>query len=247
LRRGLALAAALLAAPQARAADAGLRCEDWAELDRGAFVIENDVWNKGATPSYRQCIFGGLAPGAPFGWRWRWPGGDGLVRAYPSVIHGFSPWRPASTRSQLPRPVGRLGRITARFATATSATGEGNLAFDLWLVRALPPRPEAIRAEVMIWLERRGQALPGRRLADVDIRGRAYELWVAQVQKWRYFAFVARAPLPEGELRLDSFLRYLAHQGALAREDQLASIELGSEIVGGAGVTTVSRYVLELE
>jgi hypothetical protein len=50
--------------------------------------------------------------------------------------------------------------------------------------------------------------------------------------------------MPAGTLRLDSFLRYLAHAGWIQADEQLVSIELGSEIVDGAGETRFSRYEL---
>ena len=49
-------------------------CDDFAEIQRGKYILANNVWGKADITDYEQCIFyNELRSGYQFGWQWNWP------------------------------------------------------------------------------------------------------------------------------------------------------------------------------
>ena len=145
------------------------QCTDWYRSNAGPYTVENNVWNKGGSQEYQQCVtIQAAAPGVSAGWAWNWPGIRFNVVAYPNLMYGKNPWLP-STTPNLPLRIGDLGCLEVDFEVEQVGSGKGNLAFDLWLTREAASQPTDISGEVMIWLSRQGFKPAGIRVDRGDL------------------------------------------------------------------------------
>jgi hypothetical protein len=127
------------------------------------------------------------------------------------------------------------------------------MAFDIWLTDTQNPSTwgvPPITQEIMIWLDYYGWMRPGGTwLEQTSIDGVPYNVYVGENfgDGWRYIAFVrAKLQLGAGSLNLVSFLTYIQGKGLATGEEYLASIELGNEVVSGAGETILHQYAVSV-
>lgn len=224
-----------------------------ATIRRGEYQIDNNWWGKSlAIGDHSQSIFLRETDGeVVFGWDWSWLG-TGVV-AYPNVFFGDSPFdQTTRTTRKLPIPVGSR-RITAQFEALTEATGTWNTSFDLFFT-ATPSGPRT--HELMIWTDGHGMTPAGDLVGELDVGGTTYDLfWEPEMhlsdygwpERFVYAAYRAREPVRAGPLDLSAFLDDLLARGYLARDDHLACIGFGNEVVLGKGHTEVAGYAIELE
>lgn len=235
-------------------------CADFETADAGAYMVENNVWNRGNVTDYLQCVdLEVRADGsADVILEWDWPAPGGYIRAYPEIIHGLKPWYLDSTTSVLPRRLVDVMHARAHVDASMQRTGgSGNLAFDIWLTHADTRAEGAVNlplaAEVMIWLEQWGNVGPtGTRLKRVRVDGRDWDLY-------RDYGSFGSDPRPiltfhpaapvVGPVVIDvrAFLDRLVQEDLITGEEWLASIELGNEVVDGAGRTRLRGYRVEIE
>lgn len=241
-------------------AEIARHCQDWENQRAGEFIVENNIWNKGGTSDYRQCV--GMAPakdakGFDFAWDWNWNSPSNEVRAYPELIYGMKPWATQSTSPVLPRQVSDLKVLSTRFDRESNRNGKGNLAFDLWLTstaaRAAGETNTPLRHELMIWLEDWGGIVPfGSYRETVRIDEIDWQLYTGTAtwgpKPWQYIAYRAASPVPaEVSLNLKAFLDHLQGRKIIEAQDWLASVELGNEIMHGQGSTRIRNFRLEAE
>jgi hypothetical protein len=246
-RRAL-VSALILAAGRAD----GWSCADNAELQHGELLLSNNVWNKGRTSGYEQCI--ALDPPG-FLWRWRWPGGDAMPEAFPELVFGWQPWRAASTTDRLPRRLRDLGAGRVRWAVELEGDGVHNLALQLWLVAGARAEPDAVRGEVMVWLVNRGMTPAGSGSGALRLGADELDLHRAErrhddrgvERAWSMWTLVSRRPRPSGELDLGALLGALTEAHGLAPGLWLANLDLGTEIAGGSGRARVRAFEVILD
>ena len=89
-------------------------CNDWAQMQIGSQLIENNVWGKGDIVDYTQCIY--KTSSNKFGWHWDWPYSGDNVKSYPEVIFGKKPWSNESTHPSLPTQLSAIKTFTVDFA-----------------------------------------------------------------------------------------------------------------------------------
>jgi|CZKL01.1.fsa_nt_gi hypothetical protein len=126
-----ALTSVQIVRPQAGhpVASVEVRTEDNALLPIPGAVLYNNVYGKGEITSYRQSVFHGKDG---TGWDWDWPESGGpVLKNYPEVLVGRSPWSGASGLAgaaglsggdQLPRRLEEM-RQTIDFDFTTVASG----------------------------------------------------------------------------------------------------------------------------
>ncbi|MFW6366130.1 MAG: GH12 family glycosyl hydrolase domain-containing protein [Spirochaetota bacterium] len=227
------------------------RCDEFATIDLGDYILVNNTWGREEIVRYTQCIFReSTVFQYPVGWKWDWPRYRMVaVKAYPGIIFGFKPWSASSTSSALPVRITDMGSIRAVYDIATSANGDYNLALELWLTSDNTPRPENITTEIMIWLDNSGMTPAGDFIDDVtidSIRYSFYKGYITQTGRW-YIALVRRKPELSGETEISGIVRWLAEKRHVSPDDFIASIEIGNEIVSGEGVTTVNSYAVDVK
>ncbi|MBN2006617.1 MAG: hypothetical protein JXA21_24910, partial [Anaerolineae bacterium] len=226
-------------------------CADYERIGVGEYSLNNNVWNKGDRTDYTQCVFAqGDTPPTAMGWRWDWPGSRRTIQAYPEVMVGDSPWDAEPPTMGFPLPVS-VRDLLVTYTASISATGNWNVALELWLTSDSAPAEENITDEVMIWVDANG-LVPGPLLYDrVTLDGVAYKVYVApghgdasggSAATWNYIAFMTEDPLLSATLNISLFLDYLVEKQVIAPDRYIASLELGTEIASGKGEFILSTY-----
>ena len=235
------------------AAQSESHCGDWDELTDSVLIYQNNVWGKGDITDYEQCLLKRNHDGATeYGWRWQWPEGTGQVKAYPQVIYGHKPWNSKSSTSVLPARIASITQLSIAYSVELSAAGAYNLAYDIWLTSANPPTPDTITHEVMIWLDQTFEAQPQVFQAGQFVAGDiAYDLYVRPgfhpESGANYIAFVSQKPQLSGVVDIVEFLSYLVDHNHISADHYVASIELGNEVIEGAGELWLQHFQVKAD
>jgi len=223
----------------------------------GRFRLLNNVWNKGATTGrYRQKIFVNDDNGKTiFGWTWKWRDSSG-VATYPEVQVGQSPWNgEAAPDSGFPFRAGTK-KLVVSYDIALEATGSYNLAFEFWVISAMPASQDTITHEVMIWIagERLGAA--GNQVGKATIGGNTFTIFQnknhgdasgANQNTWAIVSLLADKPILHGPLAIGQIIDFLLKGGYLGPNCFIANLELGNEIQRGAGTTVIRNYAVNID
>lgn len=234
-----------------------MQCEEAVTAASGSYEVENNVWGKGALTDWSQCVgaTNSTRRGLAARWTWDWKSQDNQVKAFPEVVFGHKPGTARSTTPLLPRKLGEMRRVVMDYDISTQRSGTGNLSVDIWLTDTPTPTTFAvppITHEVMIWLETFGPMYAGGEQIDtVSIHGIPYRVYVGEKfgLGWRYIAFKPEnTPMqPVAQIDLMPYLLYLQTKGLLTPESHVANINLGNEIISGAGTTQVNHLDIDVE
>lgn len=234
-----------------------MQCEEAVTAASGSYEVENNVWGKGALTDWSQCVgaTNSTRRGLAARWTWDWKSQDNQVKAFPEVVFGHKPGTARSTTPLLPRKLGEMRRVVMDYDISTQRSGTGNLSVDIWLTDTPTPTTFAvppITHEVMIWLEIFGPMYAGGEQIDtVSIHGIPYRVYVGEKfgLGWRYIAFKPEnTPMqPVAQLDLMPYLLYLQTKGLVTPESHVANINLGNEIISGAGTTQVNHLDIDVE
>jgi RNA polymerase sigma factor (sigma-70 family) len=194
------------------------------------------------------------------GWYWYWRGFDQSAFAFPEVLIGWKPWSGGvPTDPRLPVSVAASERLAVTFAVETRATGTHNLALSTWLSRSpgwsVASDPAKITTEVMVWPDYTpGATPPGRFVESLRVEGEPYELWRAVAHGkqyrhglgWTVLTLRGAGGKRRGTVPFGALLGELGRRGYVAPENHVTCIELGNEVMGGAGTTFVEQFSIEL-
>jgi hypothetical protein len=223
------------------------RSEDFALLSCDNGVLYNNVFAKGGIQNAFQQVF---VDGNQFGWEWDWPENTGpLVKAYPEVILGRSPWSKAEFTGQLPCALEKI-RYVLDFDLKTEAVGSWCESFDFWITHKPDPEPQDITCNLCIWTRR--HQLEGAYRGShktVTIGGRSYEAVIETpadqpAKSWNTLFLIDAEPRSQGTLELKLFLEILMESGMVKPDHFLATAELGNEVAYGKGRTVVQKFYL---
>jgi hypothetical protein len=127
---------------------------------------------------------------------------------------------------------------------------------SLWGVSAVPASRKDITHEIMIWTNHAGQSPAGQRVDSMKVDGNTYDVYVEKHQTdasgenantWTYVAFVAQRPVSHGPIEIHAFIDYLLRRGTLHDTDYLTSLEFGTEISQGSGLSEIHDFAIKLE
>jgi hypothetical protein len=223
------------------------RSEDFALLSFDNGVLYNNVFSKGDIQNAFQQVF---LDGNQFGWEWDWPENTGpLVKTYPEVILGRSPWSKAEYGSQLPCALEKV-RYVLDFDFTTEAEGSWCESFDFWITNKPDPEAKDIVCNLCIWT--RTHQLEGDYRGShetVRIGGRTYEAIVETpadqpAKTWKTLFVIDTEPRSQGSLELQPFIEILTERGLAKPDHFLATAELGNEVAYGRGRTIVQKFGL---
>jgi len=243
-------------APGAAAPGVKAVCENNATLGGGAYHYENNQWGWAKEQShYEQCLLERQVSGqTERGWTWAWPGEDSSVFAYPEIIYGWKPWTGGkSSDPRFPLKLSAMQHLAIDYEVETNATGNYNLAPEVWLISGRPSagerNPGLISAEIMFWVEAAGIARPAGSVVDrPTIGGKQYEVWQMDHAGnngrggWRLISLKTPTTERAGTIPVDELLRYLVQKNLVSAEHWVASVEFGNEISGGTGTTWVKKF-----
>jgi len=190
-----------------------MKCDDGAFVDTGDYQTYNNTWGKGNLSGWSECIGAGMNADGTLAarWTWDWLNSGTNVKAYPEIIFGQKPGS-ATTSKVMPIKISDIGAVTVSYDVASTSTGSGDVAFDIWLTDS--PSPSSwgvppITHEIMIWLDRQGGMSPGGNFIErVSLDSSTYAVFDADKwgQGWKYIAFVsAESRLGVGILNLGNF------------------------------------------
>lgn len=225
------------------------KCKDFARIAVREYLLDNNVWGKGDSSDYRQCIWAD-ATSNPLkaGWSWSWEEeSNKKVKAYPEIHYGWD-WDKSFTTTKLPLKVNKIDKIQAKYDVSTSAKGLYNLAFDLWLTKAEFPTRNNLSREIMIWVDKtQKHSIDSTLVGRFTIDGGEYDLFINHDWNyWTYFAFIKVVPQVKGVLNIHEFLFFLKKAGYISPKESLVEIEIGNEIWAGKGETVVNSYSINV-
>ncbi|QSI77453.1 GH12 family glycosyl hydrolase domain-containing protein [Niveibacterium microcysteis] len=236
-------------------------CKDQANGRLGSYLLVNNNWNKGAVTNYTSCLT--MRPGADGSvsptWRWDWPlSSNESIHAFPELFFGQNPWFSSSTTAALPRVINTIKDVTARFGAQVthSNNGGGNFAFDIWITKASILAPGAsnlpLHTELMILLDEWGNFSPvGDKIGETTIDGRDWNVYQITATwgpgPWQFVTYQPKQkPSSPYQVSVRLFLDDLIARRVITGAEWLSSIDLGNEVIAGAGTTTLQDYSVEV-
>jgi len=230
------------------------QCNDWATIDLGGYLLNNDVWGKRGLTGYSQCIYeipGRKESEGGFGWTWDWPRAFDGVKSYPSVFFGRDLWSHQATTTALPKAISQLRHIYVNYKIKSTHTGAVNLLLESWITRNPSPGHRDRLGELAIQLYQidwPGQE--GKYIEDVKIGGVDFAFYLSKTthapgdpDRWTYYGFVHKPPtILKARLDIMQFVNYLVRKGYVDAGSYIATVELGNEIDHGEGRTEVESY-----
>lgn len=238
-----------------------LGCEDYQSIPVAAGVLYNNVWNKHADTKGTgvQCLESRTVDGAlQYGWSWSWPGGRRVIYAYPQIKRGASPWAPVpNSDERFPVKISSLRTLDLAFDVEILTNGIHNLAASMWLTRepikGEEPNSSVIAAEVMVWTyATKGHFNPaGKKVDTFLVDGVTWEIWFdknwqdasgVNDNRWTYLTYKSTENLLSTKIDLAKLLAYGVEKQFIAREWYVSNLELGNEIMSGAGITWVKSF-----
>ncbi|NVK56797.1 MAG: glycoside hydrolase family 12 [Alteromonadaceae bacterium] len=238
-----------------------ISCDDYytAKTDQG--ILTNNVWNKHAAKNddWRQCLLKKTVDGkVEYGWSWSWPFGRKVIYAQPQIKIGSSPWQPEPKfDNAFPLKIADLKRLEISHHTDVSTNGDHNTALTMWLTSkkytGAKPNKSVIAAEIMIWTYfTDGHFNPaGQKHSEIEIKGSTWEVWYQQDwndksgvndNRWVNVSFRAKTPSLSVKVPALELLNYAVQKRLIADSLFIADVELGNEIMNGAGITWVKDF-----
>lgn len=227
--------------------------------------VRNNMWNRNsAGPGpWRQCLQTRQRDGrSEFGWFWEWPAQDGIY-AYPELLVGRSPWQATPTNDpRFPRRLGDTRSLKIDYEVESRSSGKKNLAVEFWFTRTPPAIGQqdtrSIKAELMIWSDAADgiETVTANPATTVDIDGMT---WAVQVRpnwgdvgnpggnQWSLISYHALRKSSAARYDARKFFDDARARGIIAPDDYIWGVELGNEIISGAGSTWIRKFRLRLE
>ena len=230
----------------------------------GGCGVQDNRWNEAhaAAGTHSQRVFVEDLDGTPaFGWHWRWPTSFD-VATYPEVVCGTKPWDLGGGAwplgGALPfQPTTHALEVS--YDLASESVGTHNQVFSLWAVNDPGAPLASLAAEIMVWIDDVGMTPAGSKQGTVQSGGTTFDVYVDPAQRdnsggttatWVYAAFLARSPRLAGPLDFTPLLDWLRDHDLPGSTGQrilpdgawIGSVELGTEIVGGAGVVEITGF-----
>ncbi|RXT47722.1 Ig-like domain-containing protein [Bradyrhizobium betae] len=214
------------------------------------WVIFNNVWNPGSLGSKDYSITGSykaadLTDHTTF--TWSFPlvtEAVSTVRAYPEISFGPNPLSDVQTPAPgavFPVQLSSLSGLTASFDLSYQGNMDGfDVSFDVWLTSVPNGGASTITNEVMVWLHK-GDVKPFGDLIGTYQDGTiSAKIYHGDNNGRPYTAVVLDTDLPAGSIDFSGILNKLQSLGIVSSSEYLASIELGAEVVSGAGSLTIN-------
>lgn len=171
------------------------------------------------------------------------------IRGYPEVSFGVNPKgahasNPTDKAQVFPVKVADIERLVADYDVSFSGTVSGfNVAYDIWLTSVPNGDRSTITNEVMIWVHKGDFPPIGKVVGTYSHEGLTGVIY----HQGTYNALVLDGDVPKGQIDLVSVFNRLEELGILSKDEYLASIELGAELVSGNGSLTINNLDFTLE
>ncbi|TPE49117.1 GH12 family glycosyl hydrolase domain-containing protein [Amaricoccus solimangrovi] len=223
--------------------------------DHGWYVL-NNAWNAGGLTygtDYRlDAIYDpdDLTTGVTFSWSFpRTTQAYPPILAYPEVIFGPAPMsgghKVTDTADFFPLQVGEIQDLTAAYDVRYDGNTDWfNVAFDIWLTDVPNGGPSSVTNEVMVWVHQGAVKPFGDQVGTYSDGTIAAKIHSDDSSDWTYTAVVLDSDHPVGTISITGILSELESLGIVSPDEYIGSVELGSEIVAGAGRLTINELTL---
>ncbi len=173
------------------------------------------------------------------------------IRAYPEVIFGPAPMSGGHKASDIggvfPVQVSTLQQLTADYDVSYKGNTSGfNVSFDIWLTNTPNGGASTVTSEVMVWVHKGGFDPTGEVVGTYSNGSVTGKIYASKAGDWTYTAVVLDADTPKGQIDIASILKTLEGLKLVSSADYVASVELGAEVVSGAGSLTINNLDLDV-
>ena len=223
----------------------------------GWYVL-NNVWNPGSLVYNQDYVIDSAYSAADMTakttFNWSFPVVTEpypTIRAYPEVIFGPAPMsgghKASDITTVLPAQVGSLTALTADYDVSYKGnTGGFNVSFDIWLTNTPNGGASAVTSEVMVWVHKGDFDPVGEVVGTYSNGSVTGKIYASKAGDWTYTAVVLDQDTPKGQIDIAGILTTLKGLNLVSASDYVASVELGSEVVSGAGSLTVNNLDLDV-
>ena len=233
----LAASGVFAAGAPAQAATTTLCNSQTAAVAGGAYTVENNEWNSGASEcvstdgnadfAVANSAISNATNGAPGG--------------YPAIYKGCH-WGACTANSGLPIQVGSLtpGEVTTSWTTNQTYAGAYDVAYDIWYNQSPTTSGQPNAEEMMIWLNDNGGVEPAGSVVatNVTLGGHTYNIWYGTQSTWDTVTYdMTSGTTSVSGLDLAPLVQDAISRGYIQPSWWLIDIEAGFELwQGGAGL-----------
>lgn len=238
-----------------------ISCDEYYSVNIEQGILTNNVWNKHAAKNdtWNQCLEKRSINGdVQFGWSWSWPFDRRVIYAQPQIKIGSSPWAPEPKfDSAFPLSIAELKKLDISHSIEVSSNGDHNNVTTMWLTtspyKGSEPNPSVIAAEIMIWTySTPGHFSPaGDKRGELTVGETVWEVWHRKdwddksgvnIHKWISLSFRAKKSSMQASIPALDLLTYAIREKLIAGNLFIADVELGNEIMSGAGITWLKDF-----
>jgi Ca2+-binding RTX toxin-like protein len=174
------------------------------------------------------------------------------IRAYPEVIFGPAPMsgghKASDITTVLPAQVSSLTALTADYDVSYKGnTGGFNVSFDIWLTDTPNGGADTVTTEVMVWVHKGDFDAFGQQVGTYSNGSVTGKIYASTTGDWTYTAVVLDQDMPKGQIDIAGILTTLKGLNLVSSTDYVASVELGAEVVSGAGSLTINNLDLDVQ
>jgi serralysin len=231
---------------------------DKAWTAHGWYVL-NNVWNPGSLvygSDYTiDSVYSAADMTSKTTFNWSFPvttDSAHTIRAYPEVIFGPAPMsgghKATDITTVLPAQVSSLTALTADYDVSYKGnTGGFNVSFDIWLTDTPNGGASTVTTEVMVWVHKGDFDAFGTQVGTYSNGSVTGKIYASTTGDWTYTAVVLDQDTPKGQIDIAGILTTLKGLNLVSSSDYVASVELGSEVVSGAGSLTINNLDLNVQ
>ncbi|BBH41681.1 hypothetical protein myaer102_42990 [Microcystis viridis NIES-102] len=147
----------------------------------------------------------------------------------------------------MPKQISTLLNATTNWITVQPNSGVYNVVYDIWLNRTPIATGQPDGAEIMIWLNKRGNIQPnGSFTGTVSVNGTTWDMWVGNNNGVRVVSYVRTTGVTSVQnLNIKAFLDDAHSRDYVRSSWYLIAVEAGFEIwQNGVGLQSRSFSVL---
>lgn len=224
----------------------GFTAHGWTVLNNawGATALQAKDYSIASTYSTAD-----MTKGTTFNWAFPYSTDAQSIKGYPEVMFGVPPKgnyqaNPSDTAATFPIKVSDLTKLVADYSVSYGGNTAGfNVAYDLFLTSKPNGDRSTITNEVMVWVHKGGVAPVGTVVGTYTDGTHTATIY----HSGTYTAVVFDQDLPSGALDMTKILAKLQSLGIVSGNEYLASVELGAEVVSGAGSLTINNLDLTVQ
>ena len=221
----------------------------YALLALGDYALTTNLWGKGKIADFTECVSGAsvgtvrsnvaVQTGVNAQFSWSWPDGSNSdIKAYPEILY-----RPGG-QGLASIPFTEVAGLTVNHDVSISATGDYNVAYDIWVDSTATTDHWPHKAEIMIKLQQTWSDAPV--IDTITVDGNRYDVFEhsasSEFSQWDVLVFASKTPLLKASIPLKPFIDYLVSNNRLLRTDYISTVEFGTELKRGSGTATINSY-----